>query len=139
MRFMNAVDTNVFIYALDAGSPIKGEQAVRLLAGLDSADTTLLWQVACEFGAVIARWMKNGVMDSSGYAAISAVHRRFPLVLPSAGVLDMGTTIHREHQVSYWDAMLIAACADVGVSRLYTEDMQSAPRIAGVEIVNPFA
>lgn len=136
---MNAVDTNVFIYALDAANPVKGEQAVRLLAGLQTTDTALPWQVACEVGAVIARWMKNGVMDSTGYAAISAVHRRFPLVIPGAGVLDLGMTIHRELRVSYWDAMLIAACADVGISRLYSEDVKSAPRIAGVEIVNPFS
>jgi predicted nucleic acid-binding protein len=34
--------------------------------------------------------------------------------------------------------MLLAACADAGVERLYSEDVQSCPSISGVEIVNPF-
>lgn len=43
------------------------------------------------------------------------------------------------HGVSFWDAMLVAGCADAGIVRLYTEDFGSVGSIEGVEIVNPLA
>lgn len=44
---MNAVDTNVLIYARDPRHPFKHERARQLTA--DMPDGVLLWQVACEF------------------------------------------------------------------------------------------
>ena len=47
---MNAVDTNVFVYALDDDEPIKQAKAWQLLQSLAQAggSTVLLWQVAGE-------------------------------------------------------------------------------------------
>ena len=136
---MNAVDTNVFVYAVSADEIAKGPTAMALLDGLSAADTVLLWQVVCEFGAVLARLRLRGGGAPDAFAALTACRERFPLVLPGPAVLDLGLRIHCDHGVSYWDAMLLAACADAGVDRLYSEDVQSCPSISGVEIVNPFS
>jgi predicted nucleic acid-binding protein len=44
---MNAVDTNVFMYAHDPRDPVKQQQALSLIQTL--TDGALLWQVACEY------------------------------------------------------------------------------------------
>jgi predicted nucleic acid-binding protein len=48
---MNAVDTNVFVCALDDTEPAKQTKAQELIAQLVQApvETVLLWQVAGEF------------------------------------------------------------------------------------------
>ena len=46
---MNAVDTNVLIYAHDPRDPAKQDKAVEVIASL--TDGVLLWQVACEYVA----------------------------------------------------------------------------------------
>lgn len=46
---MNAVDTNVLIYAHDPRDLVKQNKAVALIASL--TDGVLLWQVACEYVA----------------------------------------------------------------------------------------
>lgn len=33
---------------------------------------------------------------------------------------------HLDRQCSYWDAMIIAACLEAGVTRLYSEDLPGA-------------
>ncbi len=38
-----------------------------------------------------------------------------------------------------WDALLVSACVEAGVTRLYTEDMSDGERFESVEIINPFA
>lgn len=136
---MNAIDANVFVYALVPDGSAKSDRAETLLGRLTTADTVIVWQVACEVGSVLAKLRSKGRADDTVFDAFRSLRDMFPVVLPTEHVLDEGTRIHREHQVSYWDAMLLAACAEAGVTRLYTEDLQSAPRIAGIEIVNPFA
>ena len=47
---MNAIDTNVLFYSLDADEVVKQPLAVALLGQLTAATETVLpWQVACEF------------------------------------------------------------------------------------------
>ena len=43
------------------------------------------------------------------------------------------------HNLSFWDAMIVAACMEGSITRLYTEDFDnSLKQSTGVEIVNPF-
>jgi len=136
---MNAVDTNVLVYALSADEPGKSRAAATLLDQLSARDTVLLWQVACEFGAVVTRLVARESADAGVLDAMLGLRARFPLVLPSADVLDLGLRIHRQQRVAYWDAMPLAACAEAGADRLYSEDVPGANSVAGVTVVNPFA
>jgi len=135
---MIAVDTNVLVYAVDADASEKGERARALLGGLAAETTVLLWQVACEFGAVVRRKQGRGVLVADAQAALEAWLGIFPLVSPSVGALRSAWALIESRQISYWDAMLLAACLDAGVTTLYTEDAQSASVIEGVALVNPF-
>ncbi len=62
----------------------------------------------------------------------------WPLRLPATSVLSEARTLTVAHSISIWDALLIAACSNAGVTRLYTEDMQHGATFLGVEIHNPF-
>lgn len=135
---MNAIDTNVLVYAVSTDEPTRKPAAVALIESLSFRNTVLLWQVACEFGAVVSRLQQRGRASEEAFEAAALLRARFPVVLPSVHVLDRGMELHRKEQVSYWDAMLLAACEDAGVALLYSEDCQSSPRVAGVDIVNPF-
>ena len=44
-----------------------------------------------------------------------------------------------DQQWSYWDALLVAASMEAGVTRLYSEDLPGRQPPPGLEIVNPFA
>ena len=142
---MNAVDTNVLIYSADSDEQEKGPVAVALLNRLatDPTSTVLPWQVLCEFTAFIAKArLRNPAtaaqVESSAFEYVRAIRDRFRLVLPSPAASDLAIDIHLRDQVSIWDAMLLAACVEAGVTQLFTEDMQSRPTIRGVRIVNPF-
>lgn len=139
MICMNAVDSNVLIYSVDGGDSRKGRVAAELIASLKPSETVLLWQVACEIGAVFTRLVRSGTLPPESLIAVGVLRRLYPIVLPTPSVLSEGLRIHSQHQVSYWDAMLIAAAKDAGVTRLFTEDRQSRPSIEGVELVNPFS
>jgi predicted nucleic acid-binding protein len=47
--------------------------------------------------------------------------------------------LHRLHQLSFWDALIVRSAIKSGCRRIYTEDLQHGRRYDGVEIVNPFS
>ncbi|MEX2217486.1 MAG: PIN domain-containing protein [Phycisphaerales bacterium] len=138
---MNAVDTNVLIYAFNTDDRDKGPAAAALLDRLAEAsgETVILWQVLCEFTAFVAKARQRAAAGPEAFDYVHALRQRFTLVSPGPAVADLALSIHLRDQVSIWDSFLLAACVAAGVDRLYSEDVQSRPEIRGVRIVNPFA
>ena len=58
--------------------------------------------------------------------------------LPAEGALDRARILHVEDGWSSWDAMIVAACLECGVTRLYSEDLPGRVVRWPLEIVNPF-
>ena len=130
--------TQAFIYAVDSSELVKGPVALALLDRLSAENTVLLWQVFCEFAAVISKLQSRGLATPDAMEAAAALRARFPLVMPDPSMLDAALALRRDHGVSFWDSLLVAGCADAGVDQLYTEDLQARPTLAGVRLVNPF-
>ena len=42
------------------------------------------------------------------------------------------------YQTSYWDGAILAAAQSIGVSRMYSEDLNHGQRYGSVEVINPF-
>jgi predicted nucleic acid-binding protein len=53
-------------------------------------------------------------------------------------VLERARALHLQEQWSFWDATLVSACIESGVTRLYSEDLPGRTSIGSLEIVNPF-
>jgi len=134
---MNAVDTNVLIYARDPRDSMKQAAANALLSSL--ADGVLLWQVACEYIAASRKLEAFGYDRAQAMADISDMREAWSTMLPSWAVMDRAERLLAKYQLSFWDALIIAACLEVGVTRLYSEDFDSSARAEGLEIINPFA
>jgi predicted nucleic acid-binding protein len=133
---MTGIDTNVLIYACDKANPRKQRQALDVIAS--STDGVLLWQVACEFVAASRKLASQGFSAVDAWARLSEYMALFPLVRPAPGVLDRARTLHLDKQFAFWDALMIGACLDCGVTRLFSEDLPGG-EVEGLEIVNPFA
>jgi predicted nucleic acid-binding protein len=62
----------------------------------------------------------------------------FPLIVPTAKAFERARLLHSEDGWSFWDAMIVAACLECGVTRLYSEDLPGRTVRWPLEIVNPF-
>jgi predicted nucleic acid-binding protein len=49
------------------------------------------------------------------------------------------TALQREAQLSFWDAMVVEAAAQLGCGILWTEDLNDGQVLRGVRIRNPFS
>ena len=139
---MNAIDTNVIVYLYDAAAPGKQARAQQLLDDLilKSQETVWMWQVAVEFLSCSRKAANKGVIAGEQVPAeFRSLLNLFSLMIPTAQVIERAFVLHERYSLSHWDSLLIAACQEAGVTRLYSEDMQHGADYDGVHIVNPFA
>lgn len=134
---MTVLDTNVLIYACDKSEPERQQKALNLIARV--TDGVLLWQVACEFIAASRKLQAQGFTPPEAWERLVDFRQLFRLVVPSPAVLPLAQDLHLEHNVSFWDALMVAACLDEGVATLYSEDIPSRKEFGALQIVNPFA
>jgi predicted nucleic acid-binding protein len=130
------VDTNVFIYALDEADPNK-HQAARLWR-------TELWksrrgrtsfQVLQEFYVkVTQRWP---TARQAARAEVRDLLAWRPVAV-DADILELGWRIQDRYQLSFWDAMILAAAKSASCRYLLTEDLQAGQEVDGVVVVSPF-
>jgi predicted nucleic acid-binding protein len=116
---MNAVDTNVLIYAHDPRDPVKQNKAVLLIASL--TDGVLLWQVACEYVAASRKLAAFGLNAQQAFADLKRLRGVWNLALPTWVVLDTAETLMTTGNLSFWDAMIVAACMENGIQTLDIE------------------
>jgi predicted nucleic acid-binding protein len=138
---MNAVDTNVLIYALDADEPTKQVKAQMLLDRLvpRHGETELLWQVAAEFLSCLRKWQSAGRISAEDVEAnFRDITASFPLRLPVASVFTVSFDLSSRYSLSHWDSLLVAGCKEAGIGVLYTEDLDAGTDYDGVQIINPF-
>jgi predicted nucleic acid-binding protein len=133
---MNAVDTNILIYAHDDREPTKKETAKNLINGL--VDGVLLWQVACEYVAATRKLAPVGYTPQHARQDIYDLRQGWQTYLPTWEVFDKSAILLNRYQLSTWDALLIAASLEAGATTLYSENFSGYRTIDGLKIVNPF-
>ena len=133
---MNAVDTNILIYAKDPRDPRKQAIAETLIGDLD--DGTLLWQVTCEFLAASRKLEPFGYSLREAWQDLEELRSTWNTVIPTWNIQVHAQSLVYRYSISYWDALLISACRKANIERLYSEDLDTHHGIDGIEIVNPF-
>ncbi len=139
---MIAVDTNVFVYRLDSDEPVKQAKARELLNRLTQTaePAVLLWQTAVELLRNLRKRESKGQITSTQVEEhFHDLVAMFPLVLPDARLIPRYFKLFGRFSLSHWDAMLLAACKEAGVTTLYSEDMDAGTDYDGLAVVNPFA
>ena len=139
---MNAIDTNVLLYFVDVDEPTKQSKAAALLTRLGTLGTPaiLLWQVAAEFAAGLCRWENKGKLTSAERISHwRTAEMTFPIIaFPQSNLVPAAFDLADRHSLSYWDALLLAACIEAGVDTLYSEDLSDGVVYDGVQVTNPF-
>ncbi len=132
------VDTNVLVYAYDAADPAKQRRAQAVLEGLWRSRTgTLSTQVLQEFYSVATSKLKPAVELGEAREIIS-LYSAWPIVLIEPSLIINASRVSEQHQLSFWDALLVEAARAAGATQLLTEDMNHGQSIQGVRIENPF-
>jgi predicted nucleic acid-binding protein len=132
------VDATVLVYAFDASAGKKQSAAEQLLRQLWEAGTGCLSvQVLQEFFVTVTGKVAQPLSAEDAAARI----REFTVwkvFAPGANDVLRAILMHEQSRISFWDAMVVHAAAELGCDVLWTEDLNDGQVIGGVRIRNPF-
>lgn len=130
------VDTNVLTYVFDDAEPVKQARARELLAS-EARELVVSTQVLQELYVSLTKGRhpiaapdiaERAVRGASGY---TVVQLDVDLVLT-------GIDVAQKRQLSFWDALILAAAARARCGALLSEDLNTGQVIEGVRVENPF-
>lgn len=134
---MNAIDTNIWLYAYDARDALKQDKSQGLIANLQPL--VLLWQVGCEFIAAARKLEPFGFAREQAWDALVKMQAAVEAVLlPDSEMWLVARDLQDRFSLHFWDALIVAGCLRGGVRTLYSEDFTHALKIDDLQIVNPF-
>lgn len=132
------VDTNVLVYAHDASEAVKQPLARAVLDRLWAQRSgTLSTQILQEFYNTATRKLAPP-MTRAEAREIVELYSAWPTVVIDPALILTASRVEEDHQLSFWDALVVEAARVAGAERLLTEDMQNGRVIEGVRIENPF-
>ena len=132
------IDTNVLVYAYDRDDPIKQSQAMQLLGeGIEEQTAVVSAQVLGEFFNTVTRKIPDRLSAEEAQEAVDAISSLQVVALDLALVRRaIGTQML--YQISYWDALIVAAAESADCTRILTEDLNPGQSYHGIVVVNPF-
>ena len=129
-------DTNVLVYAQDLDAPHKRERSRQLMAEVAATGRGVIsTQVLQEYYVTATR--KLGVAPLAAKSVVQSF-RMFEIVQLSPEVIEQAIDRSVLSQLSFWDALIVAASAASGCTTIYSEDLNAGQVIGGVKVVNPF-
>jgi len=132
-------DTNVLVYTVDASAARNRQIAKECFAStLRDHQIVLSTQVLQEFFNVTTRQLRPPLSVREATEQVRQLSRLQVLSASAQNVLD-AIALAGQHQLSWWDALILEAALRAGAERLYSEDGQHGRRFGSLEIVNPFA
>jgi predicted nucleic acid-binding protein len=132
------IDTNVLIYAHDIQAGGKQEKAAQVLGDLWEKRTGVLsTQVLQEFYVNVTRKIPTPLNRSTARDIIRQ-YSVWSVVEPDADMIIRASELEESQQLSFWDAMIVAAARQAGAEKILTEDLNHGEVINGVIIENPF-
>jgi predicted nucleic acid-binding protein len=129
-------DTNILIYADDKAAPAKQRRALELIAEHRRAGTGVVsLQVLQEYFVTVTR--KLHVEPAIARRKVELL-AEFQAAAPEVSDILAAIDLHRLHNLSFWDALVVRSAKQSGCTVLFSEDMQHTRDLDGLQIVNPF-
>lgn len=131
------VDTNVWVYAVDDGEPHKQAQARAVIAPAPDTDVVVSAQVLGEFYVTVRRKLAVTLPEADAIVLVDRM-RQLPVVPIDRDLVASAIANAGAWQISYWDALIIAAAETAGCRRVLSEDLGDGATYGSVQVVNPF-
>lgn len=131
------IDTNIFVYMLDARDAQKQALAIQLVQALRGRECVISLQCVAELYAALTRRLGRAPWEAA--QASRNLLASFDVFVTQASAVERALSEAMAGRFSYWDAQLLAAAHEAGCALIFSEDMSDGARLGGVEVLHPFA
>jgi predicted nucleic acid-binding protein len=137
MTARSFVDTDVWVYAVDDDEPARQAQARRVLDPEAGIDPVISAQVLGEFYVTVTRRLARSLSPAEAALLVKQMGE-LPVVAIDARLVAAAIAGSREWDISYWDALIVAAAEAGGCDRILSEDLADGATYGSVRVENPF-
>jgi predicted nucleic acid-binding protein len=132
------IDSNIFVYAFDRAYPEKQRLALARIEQARAVGTIALsTQVLHEFYNICRRKLKPELTHEQASLAVNYLCEF--LVLGSTALsVQTALVLVQQHQLSWWDALILEAALRADADILVSEDGQHEQRFGKLRLENPF-
>ena len=133
------VDTNIIVYAYDRDAGRKHEIARDLIIGLwSAAGGVLSTQILQEFYVTVTRKIASPLTREAAREIIKD-YLTWGIVSNDGDAVLEAIDIETGENISFWDALVIAAAKRGGAEVLLSEDLSEGRKFGDMVVRNPFA
>ena len=133
------VDTTVLVYAHDIDAGERHAVAARLVTELwETRRAVISTQVLQEFYVNATRKIPAPLPRTVARQIIKT-YSAWQTEIVGPEDIQLASDLEEHHQLSFWDALIVAAALKAGASTILTEDLGTGRSISGVRIENPFS
>jgi len=137
MPALDFLDTNVLVYAYDAGDPRKQRIAQDLVRQALAGDILASSQVLAEFAATLLHKLSPAVRPVE-VTGILDVLAPIKLVPTDGETVRRAIEVRARYGIHFYDGMIVAAAERGGCTRIWSEDLNSGQSYFGVGVEDPF-
>jgi predicted nucleic acid-binding protein len=132
------IDTNLFIYQLEASDERKSAIADRIIRkGIETRNACVSFQVVQECLNTVLRKAEIPLSTDETKQYLDNVLAPLYRVPAGLSLYRRALDLQSRYRYGFYDSLVIAAALDAGCTRLYSEDLQNGQRIEGLTINNP--
>ncbi len=133
------IDTNVFIYHLDASDPRKQAIAERIIRqALTGGNACVSYQVIQECLNTALRKAQVALDIAQGRAYLETVLAPLLRVSASVALYRRALEVQARWGFGFYDSLIVAAALAAGCTRLLSEDLRHGQKIETLTIHDPF-
>lgn len=135
---MTFFDTNIFIYAIDAGDVVKKKRAIQRIAqARDEGTVVLSTQVLQEFYSITTRKLRPALSPQEASQYVLQLCE-FQVIGADAQSIQSSCALADRHKLQWWDALILEAALRAQADVLVSEDGQAGQRFGSLVVENPF-
>lgn len=131
------LDTNVLVYAVESSGPNPDKTAAAQTL-VRREDVILSTQVLGEFYRAVTSSRRQVPLTHEEGIAWIQLWKRHDVRGISVLHVDTALELAGRFQITYFDALIVAAAKLAKCEILYSEDLNAGQDYAGVQVVNPF-
>ena len=132
------IDTNILVYAHDLDAGDRHDKAAAVIEDLwDTNAGVISTQVLQEFYVTVTRKI-IAPLERIRAREMIRNYLVWPVHLNDAETILSASEIEARSNLSFWDALIVAAARILKADKILSEDMNHGQRIEGILIENPF-
>ncbi len=133
------IDTNVFIYQLDATDRRKHKAAEKIIRdALATGNACISSQVVQECLNVILRKAEVALSPETARSYLDAVLAPLMQVTASEALYHRALDVQARWRFSFYDALIVAGAMAAGCRTLLSEDLQHGQALDSLTVIDPF-